>query len=85
MATYRDDRYVHKSPSLIFEGLLHPGTRSRHSGIYRCVTCGLEAVSVAGDALPSQNSHQHTASQGDVRWELIVCAEHRADRDRQPG
>jgi len=85
MAFYRDERYVRKSPSPIFDGIQPPGSRARRSGIYRCVSCGLEVVSEKDSPLPPQDSHHHEIIQDEIRWELIVCAEHQADRNRQPG
>lgn len=42
------------------------------SGIYRCLGCNREITSNKADPFPPQNHHQHTTSQGTVRWKLNV-------------
>lgn len=42
------------------------------SGIYRCTGCKREITSNAGDPFPAQNKHQHSSSQGAIRWKLNV-------------
>ena len=60
-----------------FEKVYHPSTTTPLSGIYRCMTCGREAVSTADHPLQAQNHHQHAQRQGAILWRLIVFADHR--------
>jgi hypothetical protein len=49
-----------------------PGDTVPVSGIYRCLGCNREITSNAGDPFPPQNHHQHSSSQGAIRWKLNV-------------
>jgi len=49
-----------------------PANKVPVSGIYKCPGCKKEITSNEGDLFPPQNHHQHTATQGTVRWKLIV-------------
>jgi len=49
-----------------------PGDEVPVSGIYRCLGCKREVTSNKGDRFPPQNHHQHSTSQGAVRWKLNV-------------
>ncbi|MDR3427764.1 hypothetical protein [Silvimonas sp.] len=73
MAFYKYPQALAHSSSLAFDHVSHPGTGTPHSGIYRCVGCGINAASVEGHPLPPQNHHQHSATQGAIRWQLIVA------------
>jgi hypothetical protein len=42
------------------------------SGIYKCTGCKKEVTSNAGDKFPPQNHHQHSQTQGQIRWQLNV-------------
>jgi hypothetical protein len=42
------------------------------SGIYRCMGCKREITSNENEPFPPQNHHQHTTSQGSIRWKLNV-------------
>lgn len=42
------------------------------SGIYKCLGCKKEITSNRGDKFPPQNHHQHTSTQGEIRWKLNV-------------
>ncbi len=42
------------------------------SGIYRCLGCKKEITSNESDRFPPQNHHQHTTTQGAIRWKLNV-------------
>ena len=72
MASYKNRSYLTESSDPAFDGLHNPGTATPHSGIYRCEGCGHEIVSETGKSFPPQNHHQHTGSQGTIRWRLIV-------------
>ncbi|MCE0497849.1 MAG: hypothetical protein LV481_07890 [Methylacidiphilales bacterium] len=69
---YKDASYLSHSNSEVFDKLHGPGTETPHSGIYRCEGCGKEVTSVMPHPLPPQNHHQHTQSQGLIRWRLVV-------------
>lgn len=49
-----------------------PSQTVPRSGIYKCGGCKREITSNAGDPFPPQNHHQHTSSQGSIRWRLLV-------------
>lgn len=42
------------------------------SGIYKCQGCKKEITSNKNDPFPPQNHHQHSASEGKIRWKLNV-------------
>lgn len=80
-ANHKENRkypqFLHQRDHATFDLILDPGTITPDSGIYRCITCGWEAVSTAGHPLPPQNHHQHRSDhQGGVRWVLNVAAAH---------
>jgi hypothetical protein len=75
MAFYKNEAHVKKSTSDAYDKEHKPGQPTPHSGIYRCPGCGREDVSETGKPLPSQNHKQHTASQGPIRWKLLVWSE----------
>ena len=78
MAIYKYDAYVRKhAADPTFDGEQGPGATAPLSGIYRCLGCGREDISKEGNPLPPQNHHQHTISQGTIRWRLAVFADHR--------
>lgn len=77
MATYKYKAYVEQNQSAEFDKVWSPGTATPHSGIYRCQSCGREAVSTGTHPLPPQDHlHQHTAEQGKVLWRLVAYADH---------
>ncbi len=76
MALYKYDGYVGKSSDAAFDKEHKPGEIPPHSGIYRCTGCGREIVAENSRTFPPQNHHQHTASQGLIRWKMIVYAVH---------
>jgi len=49
-----------------------PGDTVPVSGIYRCLGCKREITSNDKDPFPPQNHHQHTTSQGSIKWKLNV-------------
>lgn len=51
-----------------------PGEKVPVSGIYRCKGCKKEITSNANnsDVFPPQNHHQHTVSQGAIKWKLNI-------------
>ena len=72
MAFYKYAKYLSLSDDVKFDTLHNPGADTPHSGLYRCEGCGREIAANSGNPLPPQNHHQHTASQGHIRWRLIV-------------
>lgn len=72
MAYYRYPNYLQQVNHTAFDTILHPGTITPYSGIYRCEGCGINEVSTYGNPLPPQNHHQHTLIQGTIRWKLIA-------------
>lgn len=72
MALYKNGGYLTSDSSADFDKVHSPGANTPHSGIYRCEGCAKEIASNQGNPLPPQNNHQHTSSQGDVRWRMIV-------------
>jgi len=79
VASYKYDQYLHKNDSEEFDKVHQPGKSAPHAGIYRCEGCGHEIGIAAGHTLPSQNHPQHSTSQGDIRWKLLVFAMHKKD------
>lgn len=77
MAVYKYAYYLGQSQETYYDHVHSPGTQSPLSGIYRCEGCGREVVSEHPKLLPPQSHHQHTVDQGNIRWRLIVYADHR--------
>ena len=75
MALYGYAQYLMNSNDRAFAAIHKAGVIAPHSGIYRCEGCGYEVTSSEGQTLPVQNHHQHSQSQGVIRWRLIVCAQ----------
>jgi len=73
MAIYKHGHFLTRSDHAAFDQLHQPGATTPCSGIFRCEGCGHEDTSVAGHPLPPQNHHQHTATQGTIRWRLVVA------------
>jgi len=73
MAVYKYSNYLEQSNHQAFDEIYHPGTATPHSGIYRCEGCGMNEVSTYSHPLPPQNHHQHSYTQGAIRWRLIVA------------
>jgi len=76
MAIYKSKQFLSESVDPLFDAIHKPGGETVHSGIYRCGGCGREIVSEEGKPLPPQNHHQHTQTQGPIRWQMIVYADH---------
>jgi len=75
MALYKYSQFLGSSTDGAFDAIHNPGSSTPHSGIYRCEGCGHEVASNAGNPLPPQNHHQHSTSQGNIRWQMIVYAQ----------
>jgi hypothetical protein len=82
MPNYKDSTYFHERSSSGFDKIYKPGTPTPTSGIYRCESCGFEAVSTAGHPLPpTETCPQHNPTMwpckhGLVRWKLVAAAIH---------
>jgi hypothetical protein len=75
MALYKRSEEIAASSSDAFDKEYGPGATVPHSGIYRCRGCGREIASNEGTIFPPQNHHQHTSTQGSVRWRLAVYSD----------
>lgn len=83
MPIYHNPNVFAQAVDPAFEQLLTPGTITPYSGIYRCDTCGYEAVSTKGHRLPPQHycdQHHiewlHCRPNWEVRWRLVAYAQH---------
>jgi hypothetical protein len=76
MAQYKYSSYLKQNQDAAFDADHKPGGMTPHSGVYRCMGCGREVVSEESRPLPPQNHHQHTPSQGGIRWRMVVYADH---------
>lgn len=77
MALYKHPKFISQTDDQTFDQTLAPGANAPYSGIYRCLGCGKEVTSEQGNPLPPQSHHQHSPSQGPIRWLLIVYADHK--------
>jgi len=77
MAWYKYQDFVKKSNSEAYDKVHSPGVAAPFAGIYRCAGCGREIGIAYGHTLPPQNHHEHSPSQGAIRWQLLVYADHR--------
>lgn len=73
MAVYKYSQVLEQSNHAAYDQILHPGTPTPYSGIYRCEGCGVNEVSTREHPLPPQNHHQHTLQQGRILWRLAVA------------
>lgn len=78
-----------KDPSRLFDGYSNlfpnmftevhrPGEPAPHAGVYYCLGCGREIGTAQGHPLPPQIHHAHSLVQGEIRWQLLVYADHTA-------
>lgn len=74
MAWYKYSTYLQSNQHQEFDNSHSPGAQAPNPGIYRCTGCGHEIGIAKGHTLPPQTHHQHTQSQGAIRWQLTVCA-----------
>jgi hypothetical protein len=72
MALYKNGNYLTQSKDQAFDATHQPGTAAPHPGIYRCIACGDEIAIAGGHTLPPQNHRQHSPSQGQILWQLLV-------------
>jgi hypothetical protein len=78
MALYKDSKYLGTSTDATFDVDHRPGQTPPHSGIYHCMGCGREIVAEESRSFPPQTHHEHSATQGAIRWRMIVYADHKA-------
>jgi hypothetical protein len=76
MAFYQNGNFLTQEQRPEYDVTHHPGEIASVSGVFRCDGCHASVVSTKGNHLPPQNHHQHTASQGAVRWRLVVRTTH---------
>ena len=72
MAVYKYQGFLEQDNNPVFDAVHQPGASAPYPGIYRCAGCGHEIAIAGGHTLPPQSHHQHTYSQGAIRWQLIV-------------
>ena len=72
MALYKNAQLITSSDDTAFDAVHQPGVAAPYPGIYRCIGCGDEIAIAGGHILPPQNPHQHTTTQGTIRWQLLV-------------
>ncbi len=72
MVLYKYGKYFEQSDHQAFDTIYNAGGAVPYSGLYRCEGCGHEIVSTYGNTLPPQNHHQHSPSQGLIRWRLTA-------------
>jgi hypothetical protein len=77
MALYKYSHNIEKSDDPAFDPFHQPGGKPQHSGIYRCGGCGREIVAEESRTFPPQNHHEHSPSQGAIRWRLVIYADHK--------
>ena len=78
MSRYKYSKYLTQDSDTQFDIEHNPGAPTPYSAIYKCMGCGREIVSEEAKPFPPQNHHQHTSSQGTIRWKMIVYAEHKS-------
>lgn len=76
MVYYKNKMYFEESDHTAFDTLTGPGQSTPYSGIYRCEGCGHEVSANVGNPMPPQNHHQHTQTQGSIRWRLVAGTNH---------
>ena len=82
MAWYKNFDFFSYKSSAAFDKFFSPGDTIEHSGIYRCKTCGFEAVSTQDKKAPPQHIHVARAGSSSghkVEWQLIAAAKHKDD------
>jgi hypothetical protein len=72
MAIYKNGLFLTKSNEACYDVVHAAGARAPNPGIFKCPGCGHEIVVPMGHTLPAEDHHEHTGSQGSVRWQLIV-------------
>lgn len=72
MATFKHPEMLTRDDGADFDVEFSPAAAVPHSGIYRCMGCGLEVAANRGDPFPPQNHLQHGLLSGPIRWRLIV-------------
>ena len=72
MAVYKYVEFLETSDSEAFDKIIDPGDFAPWAGIYRCTECSQEVGTAGGQVLPRQSHHEHSHSQGPIRWRLVV-------------
>ena len=76
MGVYKYENYLRQGHDEAFDQIHDPGIQAPYAGIFRCTGCGSEIGIAAAHRLPPQTHHTHAPSQGPIRWQLIVWADH---------
>ena len=77
MAWYKYIKFLSVNDHKNFDATYKPGEKAHDAGIYRCTGCGHE-IGIADDhTMPPQGKHQHGPGDGEIRWQMIVCAIHK--------
>jgi hypothetical protein len=82
MPNFKDASYFNQLPNDgNFDVIYLPGQPTPFSGIYKCTSCGFEAVSTRLHPLPPEvsclnHSPSWRAAHGTVRWKLVAAAIH---------
>jgi hypothetical protein len=72
MAHYKYSKDLTQLNGREFDDIHQPGAATPFSGIYRCEGCGWSITSLRLQPLPPPDHHEHAASQGAIRWRLVV-------------
>jgi hypothetical protein len=75
VAQYKYAYLLTSSSNPRFDHIHAPGVAAPYAGIFRCHGCGREVALKRAEQLPPQDDHQHTPSQGTIRWRLAVAAQ----------
>ena len=69
---YKYAEELSKSEDKMFDVLHDPGEEAPQPGVYVCTKCKKPISIAGGHKLPPQNHHQHAASLGSIKWQLVV-------------
>jgi hypothetical protein len=70
MAFYKYSKFLKQNDSAAYDSVHKPGVATPHSGVYRCVSCGVEIVSEKGKSMPP--THANIARNHEITWQLVV-------------
>ena len=72
MAQFKNDKYLRKWDSTVFDKPFNPKQKAHIAGIYRCEGCGCEIGHPGDSPLPPYDHHPHKPGDGAFLWWLIV-------------
>ncbi len=73
MAYYKIRTFLAPTEDPVFDQTIPGGGAAPATGIFRCIGCTKEVIAFKGAILPIDGEHLHSASQGLVRWRLVVA------------